>query len=385
MTVFKFAFRLTLIAMLLMSGIAVLAQDATPAPEELEQMQQEEQPVGDGESAYVRVANFASGAEGVNLSLNADAESSSFDEVSARQVGEWMAVTPGTYSLNLGSGGADAAQPTEVTVEAGTWTTLAVVGSPETDGLMVAPVQEAYLELIPGTAGFTVIHAAENVPTLNLLRDGVVYVSELTHPGTVDTPAFASFRIDSGTYDVSFVTPDQPDTPVIDLPQTEIPENGYTLFAVVNGESGPESIVHTTTGAEVAMVTGMLEEPGTVLEAAEANENLAGLVDALEQAGLTEELSGEGPYTIFAPASFALDDVTANGGDLSALLRAHIVEGEMTSQDVFSAGTLTTLDGTQLQVNVDGNNVFINDAQIIETNIPATNGVIHIINGVLAP
>lgn len=108
-------------------------------------------------------------------------------------------------------------------------------------------------------------------------------------------------------------------------------------------------------------MTGRLEEPGTILEAADANEHLAGLREALDDTGMNDPEA------------------------LATLLRAHTVEGALTLQDIMEAETLTTLAGSDLHVHVEGNTVFVNDAQVIEANIPATNGVIHMLNGLATP
>jgi uncharacterized surface protein with fasciclin (FAS1) repeats len=124
--------------------------------------------------------------------------------------------------------------------------------------------------------------------------------------------------------------------------------------------------------------------PGTILEAAEGNENLTELAETLEASGLAEQLSSEGPFTIFAPANFVLESIDTTDPQATAnLLLNHVVAGKLTSQDVFNATSLTTIGGTPLQITHDGNNVFVNGAQIIDVNIPATNGVIHMLSGVI--
>jgi len=336
------------------------------------------EPTAESDAAYVRVANFAASSEGVDISLNA--EGADFPGFAFQQIGDWTAIAPGTYNVTAGEASA------EVALDTGTWTTLAVVESPEGEGLTIQPIPEVFDLMTPGTAGFTVVHAANGTPALNMLRDEVVFVNGLDYLGVPDQPAFASLNVDSGTFDIAFEEPERPGEPVVDLPQTEFPENSHVLIALVHDGGQPRALVDVTTPAEVAMVTGVLEEPGTILEAADANEHLAGLRDALEQAGLTEQFGGEEAFTIFAPADFVMDDETMNDPEaLANLLRSHIVEGEMTLQDITEAGSLTTLAGSDLQVSIDGDSVFVNDAQIIEANIPATNGVIHMVNGLATP
>jgi uncharacterized surface protein with fasciclin (FAS1) repeats len=141
--------------------------------------------------------------------------------------------------------------------------------------------------------------------------------------------------------------------------------------------------------AEVLMAQGMMEEPGTIIEAARANPLLTPWLEMVEQAGLTETLSGEGPFTVFVPADFVFDglpdDLRNNPEALATFLNSHIVEGDLRSQDVFKAGTLTTLGGSDLTIEERGENAFVNEAQVIDVNIPATNGVIHIVNNFVVP
>jgi uncharacterized surface protein with fasciclin (FAS1) repeats len=136
--------------------------------------------------------------------------------------------------------------------------------------------------------------------------------------------------------------------------------------------------------AEVALARGDMEQPGTIIEAARAHEELAPWLEAIEQAGLVETLSGEGPFTVFIPADFAFnelpEEIRSDPDAMVNLLRGHIVEGDLRSQDVFKAGTLTTLADNQLTIEERGEVAFVNDAQVINVNIPATNGVIHLIN-----
>jgi uncharacterized surface protein with fasciclin (FAS1) repeats len=171
-------------------------------------------------------------------------------------------------------------------------------------------------------------------------------------------------------------------------------ENEVYLLAAVgtadpNDEFDVEFLVENTPMAEIMMTDGDMEEPGTIIEAAQAREELAPWLEAVEAAGLTETLSGEGPFTVFIPADFVFDelpdDIRNNPEALADMLRGSIVEGDLRSQAVFQAGTLTTLAGDELTIEERGEDAFVNDAQVINVNIPATNGVIHVVNDFLMP
>jgi uncharacterized surface protein with fasciclin (FAS1) repeats len=118
---------------------------------------------------------------------------------------------------------------------------------------------------------------------------------------------------------------------------------------------------------------------------------LAGL---LVEAGLVDALRAEGPFTVFAPtdAGFAtvpaatLDAVFADPDLMAAVLTYHVVAGEnLKLADMPDGTVLTTLQGDTLTITQVGEKSFVNDIEIIAGDVPATNGTIHVIGGVLVP
>ena len=111
---------------------------------------------------------------------------------------------------------------------------------------------------------------------------------------------------------------------------------------------------------------------------------LSALLGALTQADLTNTLSTEGPFTVFAPNNTAFNALTAeqkqavtsNPDLLSSILKAHVVEGAYTSKDLIEGKTLTTLAG---------NEISLSDINIERADIKLRNGVLHVIKGVMAP
>lgn len=131
-----------------------------------------------------------------------------------------------------------------------------------------------------------------------------------------------------------------------------------------------------------------------IVETALASNNFSTLSAALGAAGLIEILKSEGPFTVFAPtdAAFAkvpqqtLDDLLQpeNKKKLAAILTYHVVPGKVTSHEVIAMNSATTLQGQKLNISrQDG--VKINEANVIITDVEATNGVIHVIDSVLMP
>lgn len=115
---------------------------------------------------------------------------------------------------------------------------------------------------------------------------------------------------------------------------------------------------------------------------------------AILAAELNVELIGTGPYTVFAPndAAFeALPEGTLDAllsdpfGELAGVLAYHIVSGSgLLAENLTDGLTLSTLKGTSLTVTVDGERIFINDAEVIVSDLEADNGVVHVIDAVLS-
>lgn len=149
--------------------------------------------------------------------------------------------------------------------------------------------------------------------------------------------------------------------------------------------------VTTTTVAESTTTEAM--EQMSIVATAEAAGDFTTLLAAVEAAGLVETLEGEGPYTVFAPtddAFAALPEGTVEGlledpEALSDILLYHVVPGEVTSDQVVTLESATTAQGSDVSIRVEGDSVFVNDAQVIMTDIQASNGVIHVIDAVLLP
>lgn len=119
------------------------------------------------------------------------------------------------------------------------------------------------------------------------------------------------------------------------------------------------------------------------------------LVAAVEAAGLVETLKGEGPFTVFAPtdeAFAALPDGTVesllepeNQEQLQAILTYHVVPGKIMAEDAMAADSATTVQGQDITITTMDGSVMINDATVVQADIEASNGVIHVIDAVLMP
>ena len=116
------------------------------------------------------------------------------------------------------------------------------------------------------------------------------------------------------------------------------------------------------------------------------------LVVAIQAAGLTETLQGKGPFTVFAPTDEAfaklppgtVDALLKDKAKLSKILTYHVVSGEVMAKDV-KPGKVTTVEGDKINVTRSTSGVKVNNANVIQTDVVASNGVIHVIDTVLIP
>jgi uncharacterized surface protein with fasciclin (FAS1) repeats len=117
------------------------------------------------------------------------------------------------------------------------------------------------------------------------------------------------------------------------------------------------------------------------------------LIAAVVAADLVDALSGNGQLTVFAPtdAAFAELDLNAdNIGDLdtetlTGILLYHVAKGRRMAEDVVSSEQIRMLNGQFTQISLMDGGAYINDSMIVATDVPADNGVIHVIDAVLLP
>lgn len=129
-----------------------------------------------------------------------------------------------------------------------------------------------------------------------------------------------------------------------------------------------------------------------IVDIASSNGSFTTLVAAIEAAGLVDTLKGDGPFTVFAPtdAAFAklpagtLEALLQDKAKLTAILTYHVVPGKLMAADVVKEKSATTAQGGSLAIDTS-NGVTVGGAQVVQTDIAASNGVIHVIDTVLVP
>ena len=150
----------------------------------------------------------------------------------------------------------------------------------------------------------------------------------------------------------------------------------------------------------------MERESNSIAAKAMDTDTLSTWVSALQTAEMAELLTvSEGPYTVFAPNNAAFDKVDKetldnlmleeNQDQLSSLLKYHVVEDEITSQELVKMiqdndgeYTISTMDGGELKASLEGENVILTDeagnkATVVQADVDASNGVVHIIDAVV--
>ena len=136
-----------------------------------------------------------------------------------------------------------------------------------------------------------------------------------------------------------------------------------------------------------------MDEATDIVAIASGNEDFSTLVAAVAAAGLVETLQGEGPFTVFAPTNEAFAALPAGLVDklllpenkdlLVKILTYHVVSGKVMAADV-TAGEVPTVEGQSITVTTEGG-VQVNGANVVATDIEASNGVIHVIDAVILP
>ncbi|CDT19841.1 fasciclin domain-containing protein [Vibrio coralliirubri] len=132
-----------------------------------------------------------------------------------------------------------------------------------------------------------------------------------------------------------------------------------------------------------------------IVDVAAENGSFNTLVAAVKAAGLVETLKGDGPFTVFAPtdeAFAALPEGTVdmllkpeNKDKLIAVLTYHVVPGKIMASEVMKLDSAVTVQGEAVMVGMDHGSVMINKAEVVMADVETSNGVIHVINGVLLP
>jgi transforming growth factor-beta-induced protein len=171
-------------------------------------------------------------------------------------------------------------------------------------------------------------------------------------------------------------------------------QNGRTGVVIALSQRDGYSLAYSDFTANQALAS--LAYPPDIIDVASANADFSTLLAAVEAAGLTETLRDKSAtYTVFAPTNAAfisylassgmsVDDVLANPALLTDILTYHVLPSTVLSADVV-AGPAETVNGYPVEISVTDGAVKVNDANVVQADIEAANGVIHVIDKVLVP
>lgn len=144
----------------------------------------------------------------------------------------------------------------------------------------------------------------------------------------------------------------------------------------------------------IAVLAGCASTPAptTVADTAARTPELSTLNRLIADAGLAETLRAAGPYTVFAPSDEAfkavpaktMQELAANKELLKAVLTYHVLPGKVTAAEVKN-GNVKTVNGANVAVARAGNFVTVDEAMVQQADVPASNGVVHVIDRVLMP
>ena len=141
--------------------------------------------------------------------------------------------------------------------------------------------------------------------------------------------------------------------------------------------------------------TPSAQPAGDIVQVAAAAGKFKTLLAAAKAAGLVGALEGPGPLTVFAPTDDAFAKLPAgtvenllkpeNKEKLAAILKYHVVAGKVMSGEVTKLDSVKTLEGQDLKITTKDGHVYVDNAMVVTADVPATNGVIHIIDAVVLP
>ena len=265
-----------------------------------------------------------------------------------------------------------------------------VVNSENHTTLEAAVVAAGLVETLSGDGPFTVF--APTDAAFALLPEGLV--AQLLEDPTGDLTTILTHHVHSG----NVLSTDLSNGMMVPtLAGTELTVSIMDGMVQIDNANVSVADIETDNGV-VHVIDAVLvpeeEESTTVVDVVVNSENHTTLEAAVVAAGLVETLSGDGPFTVFAPtdAAFALlpeglvaqllEDPT---GDLTTILTHHVHSGNVLSTDLSNGMMVPTLAGTELTVSLMDGMVQIDNANVSVADIETDNGVVHVIDAVLVP
>jgi uncharacterized surface protein with fasciclin (FAS1) repeats len=285
----------------------------------------------------------------------------------------------------------DAKSIAEIAVEDGRFTTLVaaldaagLVETLSSDGeyTVFAPTDDAFAALPEGTVE-------------SLLEDPEGALTDILLYHVVGSVVPAA---DVVTYDSAVTLQGEQVSIAVEDGQVVLNDSATVIITDIEASNGIihviDAVILPPSMSEAAAADEMMDGK-SIAEIAVEDGRFTTLVAALDAAGLVETLAGEGEFTVFAPvdeAFSALPEGTVEAlledpeGALTDILLYHVVEGAVPAETVVTLDSAPTLQGSEISISVGDDGVTLNDSvKVIITDIMASNGIIHVIDGVLLP
>lgn len=348
----------------------------------------------------VRVAHFSPDTPAVDVYVNG--ELSPVTGLAFPNVTPWIELEPGTYNIAVSPAGTSINQaaigPADFDLPAGAYLTVAAVGSLANGTLKPQVLVENYSAIPANSARVSVFHAIEDAPPVDILANGSAAIRQLAFPGSRgDNDGFFDLDVPSGVYNLQVVPFGRSAPVVLAAPNTFLAAGVNYFIAAVGTLDSPQVVVVATDPATKAApaARGLAAILTSVPD-------LSKLADFARQIGFAATLQRGGPFTVFAPSNAAFDALRAavglgtynqlvtdaNAGSAASqdILLYHIVPGKLLASDVVAATSLRAANNQDIAVEVRDGQVFLNGTvRVVATDIVGTNGVVHIIDGVLVP
>ncbi len=235
-----------------------------------------------------------------------------------------------------------------------------------------------------GLKAFAEASQAKTLPTS--VQSNATQVRSTLEPSGVSLPVLVgeggpALPAPPSSSDLSVPAPSAP------APSAPVPESPSSSGA-------PPSLEAESPSGEAPAAAPAADGSKSIVEMAGESEQLSTLSTAIDAAGLTDTLANGGPYTLFAPTNDAFAALPPgvleallqpeNKDKLVQILTYHVLPTQVASSDL-STGAVNTLEGSPANIAADAGAVKVNTANVVEADVSANNGIIHVVDKVLIP
>ncbi|MGY3792669.1 fasciclin domain-containing protein [Aquimarina sp. 433] len=257
----------------------------------------------------------------------------------------------------------------ELIVEDGRFTSL--VGALQATDL-VAPLtgEGPFTVFAPTDEAFA---ALDEVPELEVLKQVLLYH---VATGRLNTPQLLAQEM------IETLQGENVKVSLDDNNEIVINDTVKLLSANIGGSNGVIQVI------DAVLIPPSFQPLPSIVEIAVATPELSTLVGALQEADLVDTLNGDGPFTVFAPTNdaFASLESIPSGEALTEVLLYHVAAGKFTAEDLIAGQTVTTVQGDEVTIEMIDGEVFLNGSiKVVIADVEASNGIVHVIDGVLLP